>query len=232
MINTIETGDGAVDVAEKIAQHLRRAIDERGQASLMVSGGSSPKPVYIALSKAKLPWEKVTIGLVDERWVDMEEDGSNETFICNNLLQNYASKAQFIGMKTAHDTPAQAINTLHMRFENCPKPFDVCVMGMGLDGHTASWFPKSQGLSAALDENNPDMFCAINAQGCLVAGDHPLRMSLTASAVLSARHIILFIPGAAKGEVYLSANKMTKLDAPVKILSKAGQALSVFCPNQ
>ena len=231
MAELIDSDDAVLAATQKIAQALRGAIDARGQASLMVSGGSSPKPVYAALSQMDLPWARVTIGLVDERWVEASQDGSNETFIRENLLQNAASAARFIGMKTAHDTPQDGIDSLTTRFADCSKPFDICVMGMGLDGHTASWFPNSNGLSAALDEANPNMFCAVDATGCPVAGDHPHRMSLTLSAVLASRNIILFIPGAAKREVYLKAAQKTPLEAPVKNLSKAGDKLCVFTSN-
>jgi len=228
MAYRIETDDPITAAAEKIGQALREAIAANGQASLMVSGGSSPKPVYERLSRADVPWEHVTIGLVDERWVEPEQAGSNETFIRDNLLQNSAVQAKFIGMKTAHETPEQGIAALTESFEACPKPFDVCVMGMGLDGHTASWFPDSQGLEAALNEDNSEIFCAINAQGCPVASDHPQRMSLTLSAVLAAGEIILFIPGEAKREVFLAAANKTEFEAPVKTLLKVGDKLSVF----
>jgi len=231
MAELIDSDDAVLAAAQKIARALRRAIEARGQASLMVSGGSSPKPVYAALSQMVLPWERVTIGLVDERWVEAGQDGSNETFIRDNLLKNEASAARFIGMKTEHDTPQDGIDSLTARFDDCPKPFDVCVMGMGLDGHTASWFPDSQDLSAALDEANPNIFCAVDATGCPVAGDYPHRMSLTLSAVLASRDVILFIPGAAKREVYLKAAQKTPLEAPVKNLSKAGDKLCVFTSN-
>jgi len=228
MTQIIETDDPVAKAASKIAEVLRAAIAANGEASLMVSGGSSPKPVYAALSQADLAWENVTIGLVDERWVDAGKDGSNETFIRENLLQNAAAKARFIGMKTAHDSPHEGLDTLTANFQNCPQPFDVCVMGMGLDGHTASWFPDAQGLEPALDTANPNVFCAISADGCPVAGNHPQRMSLTLSAVLAARDIILFIPGGAKREVYLAAANKAELEAPVKTLSKAGDKLCVF----
>jgi len=230
----IETDDPVTAAADKIAKALGAAVEAKGKASLMVSGGSSPKPVYERLSRAELAWSKITIGLVDERWVEAGEAGSNETFIRDNLLQNAAAEAQFIRMKTAHDSPAEGIETLTENFEACPQPFDVCVMGMGLDGHTASWFPNSQGLDVALDPANPNIFCAVNAKGCPVAGDHPHRMSLTLSAVLAAGETILFIPGEAKRDVYLAAANKSALDAPVKTLSKAGDKLCVFLskPNE
>ena len=109
-----------------------------------------------------------------------------------------------------------------------PKPFDVCVMGMGLDGHTASWFPNSKGLKEALDPNNADSVIAIDARGCPVAGDHPERITLTLSAVMAAKQIILMIPGAGKSDVFEQSAKQSVYDAPVKALRAAGERLTVI----
>ena len=226
--NISDIGDPVVGAAAAIESVLRQDLKTRGQASLMVSGGSSPKPVYAQLSKAQLNWSKVTISLVDERWVDSGEPGSNEDFIRTNLIQNEAKHANFFGLKTSHPTVAEGLAEAEARFEKIAKPFDVCVMGMGGDAHTASWFPNSKGLENALSSNNEDILCEIDATGCPVAGDHPSRISLTLSAVLSSHTIILFIPSAEKRAVFASAGDRPVLDAPVKALLQAGDKLHVF----
>jgi len=62
-----DTGDMVANAAIAIEAVLRQALELRGQASLMVSGGSSPKPLYERLSKTDLDWSKITVSLVDER---------------------------------------------------------------------------------------------------------------------------------------------------------------------
>jgi len=138
-----ENQSNVTDAAKAISASLQQALLSRGQASLMVSGGSSPKPVYEALSKADLDWSKITVTLVDERWVDSGEVGSNEDFIRETLLQNNAAQANFFGLKTAHKTVELGLTEARSRFSSVDNPFDVCVMGMGSDAHTASWFPNS-----------------------------------------------------------------------------------------
>ena len=91
-----DQGDMVEDATAAIAQVLRQALETRGYASLMVSGGSSPKPLYESLSKEDLDWSKVTVSLVDERWVDTGQIGSNEDFIRANLIQNKVQKHQKI----------------------------------------------------------------------------------------------------------------------------------------
>jgi len=194
----------------------------------MVSGGSSPKPLYAEVSKADLDWSKVTIGLVDERWVDPGEVGSNEDFIRENLLQNQAKSASFIGLKTKDKTVELGLGPAEKRMAKMSNPFDVCVMGMGSDAHTASWFPNSNGLSEALSLTNERRLCSIDATGSTVAGDHLNRISLTLRAVLDAHVILLFIPGATKRAVFDTVQNQSLHDAPVQALLRAGSKLQVY----
>lgn len=223
-----DDGDMVESASTAIECALREALSTRGSASLIVSGGSSPKPLYAQLSKSDLDWSKVTVSLVDERWVDPGQAGSNEDFIRENLIQNKASAAKFFGLKTAHPSVEVGLSDAEARFETIDQPFDVCVMGMGGDAHTASWFPNSKGLSNALSLKNENILCGIDATGAPVAGNHPHRISLTLRAVLDSHLIVLFIPGEAKRKVFDSVSSKSLSDAPVQALLQAGEKLHVF----
>lgn len=211
-----------------IAGKLRAAITARGKASLMVSGGSSPKPLFAALAKEDLAWDTVTVSLVDERWVEPGDAGSNETFIKDNFLTGAAAAAKFISLKSSHGTVQQGLSEIEARFKAVSPPFDICVMGMGLDSHTASWFPDSIGRAEAMDEDNAARFAYVDARGCGGAGAFPDRITLTLPAVMQARDIVLFIPGAEKAAVFAAANAGNTSSAPVAALKSAGKRLSVF----
>lgn len=211
-----------------IASKLETAITARGQASLMVSGGSSPKPLFAALSRQDLAWDKVTVSLVDERWVEPGEAGSNETFIKDNFLTARAAAANFISLKSAHAAVVQGLPEIEARFKSVPAPFDICVMGMGLDSHTASWFPNAVGRAQAMDESTNARFAYVDARGCGGAGDFPDRITLTLPAVMEARDIVLFIPGAEKAAVFAAAPPGNTAAAPIAALKSAGKRLSVF----
>jgi len=223
-----DRGDMVASAAAAIESVLRQALETRGHASLMVSGGSSPKPLYARLSKADLEWSKITVSLVDERWVDPGQAGSNEDFIRENLIQNKATSAKFFGLKTNHPSVEAGLKFAEARFAKVPRPFDVCVMGMGSDAHTASWFPNSKGLAEALALDNHDILCAVDADGAPVAGDHPHRITLTLRAVLDSHIVVLFIPGDAKRAVFDAAPTKSLSDAPVQVLLRAGPKLHVF----
>lgn len=218
----------AQEACHLIAKKLATAILTRGHASLMVSGGSSPKPLFAALSQEDLAWDKVTVSLVDERWVEPGAAGSNETFIKETFLQGHAVKARFISLKSQHATVQEGLSEIEARFKSVAAPFDVCVMGMGLDSHTASWFPGSIGRAEAMDENCAARFAYVNARGCSGAGEFPDRITLTLPAVMDARDIVLFIPGAEKAAVFAAAPQGDTGAAPIAALKAAGKRLSVF----
>lgn len=227
--HSFSSRDMMVNMAVKqISDAIKTAIKTNGKASLMLSGGSSPRPVYEALSTMDLPWDKVMIGLVDDRWIERGKPGSNETFLDKTLFHGLANAATFIGLKTNDVNPMAGVKASEAKLSKIPQPFDVCVMGMGLDGHTASWFPNSKGLEEALDVNNPNNVTAIDARGCPVAGEHPERITLTLSAVMHSKQIILMIPSAEKSDIFKESAAKSVYDAPVKALRAAGERLTVI----
>ena len=145
------------ELSATLEQSLRDGIKNDGRAVLMVSGGSSPAPAYKHLSTLDLDWQNVDVAMVDERWVDADQSGSNETFISNNLLINNAATANYIGMKGPEASAILGQSTCEQRYQQLAAPFDLTLLGMGHDGHTASLFPQAQGLEAALDAKNKNI---------------------------------------------------------------------------
>lgn len=184
-------------LSQSITKHLQEAIDEKGKASLLVSGGSTPKTLFKKLSEASLAWEKVSVGLCDERWLPSSDENSNENLVKKYLLQGNASKATFVGMYTEELDVQTAEKWCTKRMKEALFPFDVLVLGMGNDAHTASLFPDNVKLEKALDLNNEDLCIAIEPTTAPY-----MRMSLTRSAILSAKHIYLYFEGLEKRAVY------------------------------
>ena len=185
-------------LAERIAQQLQAAVDSRGKASLVISGGSTPLKLFQLLSQKSVEWSDVYITLADERWVDGASDDSNEKLVRAHLLQNRAASAKFQGLKNMFSTPEEGCNMAIEQLSNFPRPFDVVVLGMGNDGHTCSWFPCSKEIELAL---STDALCvAVNP------GSAPnSRISLSKTAILASRQIYLHIVGEQKLAVYRQA---------------------------
>lgn len=181
-------------VANSIHKLLAHALDSRGHASLAVSGGTSPVGMYRILSRAILDWRKVIVVLVDERWVDEDHPASNARMVRQTLLQHGAAEANFLPLKTPHATPQEAQAELNQRLRaHLPLPLDAVVLGMGNDGHTASWFPHADGLQSALQGKGPAF--AISAKKSEVTGDLTARMTLGLQALRSASCLHLMLGG-------------------------------------
>jgi 6-phosphogluconolactonase len=184
----------------EIKVDLEEAIAVRGAASLVVSGGRTPAKLFTQLRDEKLDWSKVWVTLADERWVDTSSDASNERLVRETLLTGGAAAAHFVGMKNPAPTPEQGADWATRALTRVPRPFDVVLLGMGEDGHTASLFPGSLALARALDRTAAAGCVAINA----LTAPHA-RISLNLSALLDARRVVLHIEGDSKWQVYQRA---------------------------
>ncbi|MCA4962507.1 6-phosphogluconolactonase [Pseudomonas sp. Y24-6] len=136
-------------LALNVAKQLSDAIDARGTATLVVSGGRSPVAFFQNLARQKLDWSKVVVTLADERWVPVEHADSNAGLLKRYLLQGPAAKAQFLSLYSATANLELAAEQADRLLAELP-PIDVLILGMGDDGHTASLFPNSPNLAEAL----------------------------------------------------------------------------------
>lgn len=183
--------------AVAIAAELRRDLVLRPRSRLLLSGGLTPAPVYRALSKAPLEWERIDVALVDERWLQPSDPDSNAHLVRTHLLHNHAAHARFETMTQPgrRIEEAVAIANAHARLDA-----SLAVLGMGEDGHVASLFPNMAGLTDALASRSD--YVTVDASGCPGAGTWLRRISLTPAGLSRARQRLLLIRGARKREVF------------------------------
>lgn len=207
----------AWQLADSIAQRLHAAIDLRGHAVLAVSGGKSPIALFEALRVLPLEWQRVTVLLVDERCVPHDHPDSNTALVRAHLLQQNAAAASFVPW--FDELPAtlddDALKTLadgaSHRLAREPWPWDIAILGMGEDGHTASLFPHAPGLQQALHASGP------------VAWTRPLnaphaRLTMTLPALLATRELVLPLIGPAKLRVYQQARLSEDDTLPISLV--------------
>ncbi|ABG39497.1 6-phosphogluconolactonase [Paraglaciecola sp. T6c] len=188
--------------AQRIVDILKDGINENGRASLVVSGGRTPKALFNSLSKVELDWNQVDISLADERWVETDDDASNEKMVRRELLQNNAAAANFVGLKTEHEDAKDAVETCTANLAKLHTPFDVLILGMGEDGHTASLFPCSDQIHQGLDQGARRTYIAVQPT---TAPNQ--RMSLTLPALLNSKNVFLHLTGDSKKQVLDKAIK-------------------------
>jgi 6-phosphogluconolactonase len=209
----------------QIAELLSAGVADNGRASFAVSGGSTPVELFERLSLLDISWKDISITLVDERWVEPSDDDSNERLARTHLLQNKAAAATFVGMKNGAEVASDGEAECEQNFKKIPQPFDVLILGMGGDGHTASLFPGAKKLAAATAMDSGRTCMALAP----LTAPHE-RMSLTLPVILASRQIFLHIVGQEKREVLDKA--MT--DGPVEempirfVLKQESTPVSVY----
>lgn len=224
--NSFENREDLIqELSNNIIKNLQDAIEQKNHATLIVSGGSTPKPLFEKLRQSKIEWKKVTIGLCDERWVEPTHKDSNENFVKTYLLQDEAKEAKFVGMYIDKIDIKEADIRCTQNIRESLYPFDVLILGLGEDAHTASLFPDNPKLEKAFDLNNKDLCIDIQPK------DAPhKRMSLTLSAILSASHLYLHFEGKSKLSVYQKAiNSKDLYKMPIgSILHQEKKAVEVY----
>ena len=213
-------------LASGVAAVLAGAIATEGSARLAVSGGSTPRRFFEKLSVAEIDWSNVTVTLVDERWVPEDSERSNAAMLRRHLLTGPAAEARFVPFYEPSAMPEEVFDTLNDRFHPIGRAFDAVILGMGTDGHTASWFPHAPGLDACIDPAAQDTIAIVHPLGM----DKP-RVTLTLPPVVDARFLALHIEGADKRATFEAASSGGPVaDMPVRAILAAARAepLAVF----
>lgn len=220
-----DRGTLATTLADQIAATLTRACETRGEAVLAVSGGTTPVRLFEALSKADIAWDAVTITLVDERFVPVENVRSNERLVRTKLLQDRAASARFAGLYAIATDVQSAAVVAGQRIAGLPRPFDAVVLGMGGDGHTASFFPHGDHLAEAID---PDCRALVLPMHAPNAGEP--RLTLTLPVLIEAGFLALHIEGEEKKtalEAALRPGPVTEM--PVRaVFAAAPRPVEIF----
>lgn len=212
----------AESLAGKVASVLTQAIETRGKALIAVSGGTTPALFFRTLSDAKIDWSHVTVTLVDERFVPESSPRSNAGLAKANLLQNRAGKANFVGLYRDVPTVEAAARLASEELEKFGLPIDVVVLGMGEDGHTASFFPDAETLRSLLSAENDALVAPVRA----ASGIEP-RLTLTMPPIANAGFLALHIEGEGKRKVLAAVLDGEKLPIGA-VIEHAQKPIEVF----
>ncbi len=177
-----------------IIDKIARAITERGQATLVLSGGNTPKPLYEALAKQTLPWPQLHIFWGDERYVPREHPDSNQGMARHAWLDhieipptNLHPMPTLAGdpQRDAENYENELARFFHLSAGEFPR-FDVILLGLGDDAHTASLFSHTLALQVC------DRLITVGNK------DGQPRLTFTIPLINQARNVIFLVAGASK----------------------------------
>lgn len=186
--------------AARLEDALRQAIAARGAGCVALSGGTTPAPAYEKLAAEALDWPRVKFALVDERFVAPDHEASNEGLLRRTLAPALTAGAELVAMYSPAMDLEAAAQAADARY--APLRIDLALLGMGGDGHIASWFPGSAGVAAALDPASKRSVLAVRAPQ---AYGTPERLTLSLAAVARAGRVLLMITGEEKRAALASA---------------------------
>ena len=216
-------------VAREMADLLAQQIQQRGRARMLLSGGTTPAPVYETLTELPLDWTRVEVGLADERWLSPRDHDSNAWLVRDSFLR-HAEGAHFDPLVRVGLPISECVHTANLLAQHA-QPACLVVLGMGNDGHTASLFPGSSDLPQALQSRQH--YAALDATGCLVAKDWHLRITLTPHGLAQAENRLLLLRGQQKLDVLEAALASGDVNAyPVlAAINAPGKPLRIhWCP--
>jgi len=204
-------GADAQSLAEHLAGELSalmtNAIVQKGSAVLALSGGSTPKPLFEELAKHDVDWSKVIITLVDERWVDESHGLSNAAFMKTYLLSKLPDTVKFVSLYQAADSvdaslPAVLNDYLKATGSSAeaPREFDIVILGMGGDGHTASFFPDADNVADLVDIESEDALLTCHSPSTQVE-----RVTWSLPVLLNTDFLALHFTGESKKTVFETA---------------------------
>jgi len=184
--------------AARIAGRVGSELERDDNASLVVSGGTTPAKCFEYLSGYELNWDKVQVVLSDERWVPRNHKDSNERMVRAALLKDQAAAASVLSIYQNDLSVEERCDSLQSLYPE--NGFACSMIGMGLDGHFASLFPNSDNLEAGLNLANQSFYIPVRT----AASPHP-RISMTLSALLKSDEILLLMFGKKKLAVFEQA---------------------------
>ncbi len=203
----------------KISTCISDAIKKYGDARFLLSGGSTPMNLYSLLSEETIEWEKVKIGLVDERFVPKENLFNNETQIKNNLLKNSAKFATIFGMVYNYENEILNLKMVNQQYKTFFERIDFTILGMGEDGHTASLFPGDKESEELMNTSNIGIFSTKSPS-------FPYnRITCSKELIANSNYIALFISGETKFNVLKNS---IETQVPISYFVKNSKNMEIY----
>ena len=214
-------------LSQALQASLQDLLARQVRVVLALSGGQSPRAMMALLSQTDLDWSRVTVQWVDERLLTRHHPNSNSELIESVLLQNQAAQAQWHNFlpqpqgeaRVLDGAEQQAVLQAALMAYQTP---DVVVLGMGMDGHTASLFADAPQFAAAMDRHQAQPLMIVEPPSAPYA-----RISMTLAAILQAKTLYIAAYGAQKQALLQQAVSTEDLQWPITWVLQEAQDVPV-----
>lgn len=222
----------AEHLAGEITVIIAQSIRQRGVAVVALSGGSTPKLLFQALANSDIDWSKVVITLVDERWVDESDDLSNGAFLKRYLLNHISSDVRFAPLYFPAETVGESCDQVLQNYCQVTDSsidalhhFDIVILGMGNDGHTASFFPDADNIAHLVSDESTEHLLTCSSPSTQVE-----RITWSLPMLLNSQFLALHITGQKKQTVFQQASLVGKAtELPIRsVIFQQKNLLNVY----
>jgi len=196
-----------------------KSVQQNGFFSVALSGGSTPEKLYAGLAAPEyqeiLPWEKIHLFFGDERLVPPDHPDSNFRMVQKALLQRVSIPRENVHRVKTELKPKLSASSyedeMKLFFKGCWPDFDLVLLGMGTDGHTASLFPNTTAL------NEEERWFVAN----YLPGQAAWRLTLTKNAINMARKIVVLVNGQSKADMLVKVlqNAYDPFNKPIQLIA-------------
>lgn len=218
MMEIFKTKDEMFDKASSdVLSFLENIVEAKGNADVLLSGGSTPGPLYVRIDYQCEYLNKINFALIDERFVPTNNLYSNELFVRNCFQNNENNYYSIMGMVFDEKNPKNNLKILNKKYKKFIQNTDLIILGMGKDGHIASIFPEDISSRSAL--NSSDSF--FNT----ISPSMPnMRITASLNFICKAKKIILLIIGNEKKKVLTDENK----NLPIHLLLSKRNDINIY----
>lgn len=226
-IETLPSLDAWADnIAERLTASLARALEDQDRALFAGAGGTTPAPIYERMANTELDWSRVTLTLVDERYVAETSPDSNAAAMKRDLMTGKAGKAGFVPLYSPAVTVDRAASVAAQALARVAPRFDAVLLGMGEDGHICSMFPQSPTLKTLLTPTRPPSVLGV-PHGRDGLAPSLERLSVNLAYLVQARQVVLALKGSAKRDVFEREALGDPATQPIAALLAANAPLQV-----